>query len=181
MTSGSDRKVWWVCDKGHRYQASVANRAKGKGCPYCTGRKVLADFNDLETTSPEIAAEWHPTRNGDLTPRDVTSGSHTMVWWRCPVGHEWEAQIKSRALQGTGCPYCSNKRVLKGYNDLESCYPEIAAEWDSEKNAGLDPNEVTYGSGKVVWWRCAKGHSWRMLVYRRIEGRGCPECRKERK
>ena len=101
-----------------------------------------------------------------------------MAWWVCPEGHEWEAQIKSRTQQKTGCPFCSNKRVLKGHNDLASRHPEIAAEWDWDRNGGLAPDEVVFGSGKKVWWRCGKGHSWQMAVHRRIEGRGCPECRK---
>ncbi len=178
VTSGSDAKVWWVCERGHRYEATVANRVGGRGCPYCAGKRVLPGFNDLATVAPEVAAEWHPTRNGDLTPSDVGAGSHGMAWWLCSEGHEWRAQIKSRVQQGVGCPYCSNKRVLRGYNDLATRYPEIAAEWDWERNGDLTPSDVVFGSGKKVWWRCPEGHSWQMPIYRRVEGRGCPDCRK---
>ena len=75
----SNRKAWWICEKGHSFQAVIASRAKGTGCPYCTNRKVLAGFNDLATVEPRIAAEWHPTLNGALTPGDGHSGQHKKV------------------------------------------------------------------------------------------------------
>lgn len=180
VTPGSSRKVWWVCKEGHRYEASVANRVAGRGCPYCSGKRLLEGFNDLATISPAVAAEWNYDRNAGLSPSDVLAGSHRKAWWRCSQGHEWEAQIKSRVGQGVGCPYCSNKRALVGYNDLESCYPDIASEWDWERNGALKPSEVVFGSGKKVWWKCQEGHEWQMPVYRRIEGRGCPVCKKKK-
>lgn len=130
VTSGADVKVWWICGRGHHYQATVANRVYGRGCPYCGGRKVLEGFNDLASVAPEVAAQWHPTKNGHKKPNEVIAGSHAKAWWFCGKGHEWEAQIKSRVQQGVGCPYCANKRCLKGYNDFASQYPDLLAEWD---------------------------------------------------
>ena len=66
---GSHKKVWWQCSKGHDWQAIVSNRVLGKGCPYCAGQKVWIGFNDLSTTRPDLANEWHPMKNGDLTPQ----------------------------------------------------------------------------------------------------------------
>ena len=81
---------------------------RNSGCPYCAGKKVLAGFNDLATTEPEIAAQWHPALNGALTPRMVTAGSHKKVWWLCAEGHVWKAAIYSRTgKQRRGCPVCS--------------------------------------------------------------------------
>jgi hypothetical protein len=58
---------------------------------------------------PEVAAQWHPTKNGELTALDVSSGSNKKVWWKCNVGddHEWSAIIYSRAINGNKCPICS--------------------------------------------------------------------------
>ena len=82
----------------------------GSGCPYCGGRRVLAGFNDLATQAPEVAAQWHPTLNGNLTPSMVTAGSHRKAWWLCPLGHVWKAAVYSRTgKQKCGCPVCAGK------------------------------------------------------------------------
>jgi hypothetical protein len=108
VTPNSDKKVWWVCNKGHEWKATISNRNRSRGCPYCAGR-VVCDDNCLHTVNPSLAAEWHPVKNGRLTPRDVTPGSSKRVWWRCRKGHAWEAIINSRN-QGFGkCPFCRNR------------------------------------------------------------------------
>ena len=110
VTLTSNRKVWWICEKGHSFQTVIASRANGTGCPYCTNRKVLAGFNDLATVEPKIASEWHPTLNGALTPEMVTVGSTKKVWWECPLGHVWKATIYSRTgAKKCGCPVCAGK------------------------------------------------------------------------
>ena len=68
----------------------------------------------MPITDPLLLRQWHPLRNGDLSPRQVSPGSHRKVWWRCDRGHEWQAEVKSRALLGTGCPVCAGKAVLTG-------------------------------------------------------------------
>ena len=80
-----------------------------KGCPYCVNKKVLVGFNDLASIEPKIAAEWHPTLNGALTPEKVTAGSNRKVWWLCPEGHVWRTAISNRtnAKKRTGCPVCA--------------------------------------------------------------------------
>jgi hypothetical protein len=108
VTPGSEKKIWWVCEKGHEYQARIYNRNKGRGCPYCAGRSVCED-NCLKTIHPSLAAQWHPTRNGDLTANDVTPHSNKRVWWVCKNGHEWKALINSRSL-GVGCPICAGRK-----------------------------------------------------------------------
>ena len=108
-------KAWWICERGHSWQAVVFSRTKenSSGCPYCTGRKVLAGFNDLGTLKPGLAAEWHQPLNGELLPSDVTLGSNKKVWWRCCDGHVWQAAIYSRTRQrGSGCPVCAG--TVKG-------------------------------------------------------------------
>jgi hypothetical protein len=95
--------VWWICKAGHEWETRPADRIMGGGCPFCAGYKVLEGFNDFLTTHPKDAAEWHPTKNGDLTPRDVTATSDKAVWWLGQCGHAWEATpgFKSR---GNVCP-----------------------------------------------------------------------------
>lgn len=83
---------------------------------------TIIGYNDLATTHPNLTKEWHPTKNGDLTPNKVTSGSIKKVWWLDECGHEWYATINHRT-NGRCCPYCSNKKVLKGFNDLATTHP----------------------------------------------------------
>jgi len=104
VTPRSSRKVWWICNKGHEWESSIVSRSKGNGCPYCSGQKVCKD-NCLETIAPDLAKEWHPTKNGELTPRDVTKGSMKKVWWRCSKGHAWQATVNNR-YHGASCKKC---------------------------------------------------------------------------
>ena len=108
VTPTSNRKAWWLCPRGHSFQAVIAARTNGSDCPYCSNRKVLKGFNDLATLHPRVAAEWHPTLNGALTPEQVTPGSRKKVWWRCAFGHVWKAVIYPRTgPKKCGCPVCA--------------------------------------------------------------------------
>ena len=128
VTAGNSRKVWWRCEKGHSWQATIASRTSGCGCPVCANRKILPGFNDLATTHPALAAEWHPIKNGDLTPQKISYGYDKKVWWRCTNGHEWQAAPKTRVRMGAGCPICANDVAQAGYNDLTTLFPAVAAE-----------------------------------------------------
>lgn len=107
---GSQKKVWWKCKEGHEWAAIICNRSSGKGCPYCANRKTLQGFNDIATLQPELAAEWHPTKNGKLTPDMVTVGSGKKVWWKCKEGHEWQAIIYNRIGRSQCCPICARQK-----------------------------------------------------------------------
>ena len=179
VTAGSTRKVYWKCANGHEWSAGISSRHKGSGCPYCAGNRAIAGTNDLSTTNSELAAEWHPTKNGDLLPTQVTAGSNKKVWWLGKCGHEWKAVIHSR-VAGNGCPFCSNEIVLPGFNDFATTHPLIAAEWNYRRNGDLSPEDFTYGSERKVWWLCAKcGNEWEATINNRTNGyfkTGCPKC-----
>ncbi len=177
VMAGNSRKVWWRCEKGHSWQATIASRASGCGCPVCANRKILPGFNDFATTHPALAAEWHPTKNGDLTPQKISYGYDKKVWWLCTNGHEWQAAPKTRVRMGAGCPICANDVVQAGYNDLATTYPEIASQWDFARNGNLTPKDVFPGTEKKVWWVCGHGHHWRVAVSARTKRQsGCPYC-----
>jgi G:T-mismatch repair DNA endonuclease (very short patch repair protein) len=177
-SSGSAKKAWWLGDCGHAWEAAPKTRLKGNGCPFCSNRAVLAGFNDLATTQPEIAAQWHPTKNGDLTPQDVTEGSKVVVWWVDEHGHEWDVQVKLR--RQFGCPICSGKRILPGFNDLATKNPALAAEWHLDKNAHLDLATISPYSHEKVWWLGECGHEWSSELRSRFAGKGCPFCKNKR-
>ncbi|MGD0712108.1 MAG: zinc-ribbon domain-containing protein, partial [Bacteroidales bacterium] len=173
VTAGSNKKVWWICNNGHEWQATISNRTKGSGCPYCSGR--LADKNNsLLKLNHKLAKEWHPTLNNKLKSNDVRPGSSKKIWWLCSKGHEWEATVSSRNT-GIGCPYCSGR-----FADDETCLtktnPVLAKEWHPVKNEKITPNDVKAGSHLKVWWLCKKGHEWQAVIGSRNTGVGCPFC-----
>ena len=173
LTVGSERKVWWKCSKGHEWEAVCYSRIAGNQCPICSGRQVLIGYNDLYTLMPEVALQWHPTKNSEFTSKDVTINSHRKVWWLGACGHEWEAPISERT-RGRGCPICKSKKVVAGINDLATTHPFLAKQWHPSKNE-KKPTQVLPQSNKSVWWVCEKGHEWEALVYSR-KHRGCPYC-----
>lgn len=182
ITPSSNKKVFWRCCKcGGSWEARFADRNRRVGCPYCSGKKALPGYNDLATKFPDIAREWDYDKNGNLLPSDVTAFSMKAVNWICKQGHSYSSTIARRTAQGQGCPYCAGKRVLVGFNDLGTKFPEIAGEWDLEKNAPLLPNSITYGSSKKVWWKCHTcGYEWIASVGTRTSGEGCKVCGNKR-
>lgn len=196
----SNIKVGWICEKGHKYEATIGNRTvNNHGCPFCSGSRLLRGYNDFETwcknnAREDLLNEWNYEKNNGMKPSDILQGgAGKKFWWIGSCGHEWDAVISSRitARQGktghvktAGCPYCSNppKRILVGFNDLESWCKKnqrenILREWDYEKNE-IKPTEVTFGSGKYVWWKCSKNHEWKTQASYRTTGSktNCPIC-----
>ena len=178
ITFGSNKKVWWKGTCGHEWQASVKARSNGEKCPICSGARVIAGINDLQTTHPEIASEWSE-KNLPLKPDEVNAKSRKNVWWRCgKCGNEWKSVINAR-VKGTVCPVCAEREVLAGYNDLATTDNQLLSEWDYEQNK-LKPTEVSRTSAKRAWWKCRHGHSWSMKINERtILNKGCRICEQE--
>lgn len=175
--AGTNKKVYWFCEKGHSYQARIANRVNGNGCPYCAGKHPVKGENDLLTVAPALSAEWNYERNKSLSPEEFTSGSNKKVWWKCSkCGEEWEATICSRYI-GRGCPYCAGKKAVPGKTDLATTNPELIKEWVYEKNGEVTPNTVMRGSRYKAWWKCKEcNYEWQATVGSRSNGRCCPHC-----
>lgn len=183
----SGKKVWWVCDKDKDHppwSATIANRSLGRGCPCCASRLAItrrvSNDNCLATMHPRLAAQWHPTKNGNRTPSDFTVSSSQKVWWQCDKGkdHAWEAIIANRTYKASGCPYCAGQMVCAD-NCLQTVNPRLAAQWHPTKNGTLTPSDVTPGSSRrKVWWQCVKKHAWQATVRSRSRGSGCPACAK---
>ncbi len=171
VTRRSTARLMWQCEKGHTWIATVLNRTPPTStqCPFCSGRKVLAGFNDLATLFPELAkqvAGWDP--------RTVTPGCNQRKKWCCEKGHIWNAAVVNRTPPSSeGCPVCAGRKVLAGFNDLATTFPEVA-----KQAFGWDPSTVTVKSNVYCKWRCEKGHTWSARVADRTppEGRGCPTC-----
>ena len=175
ISYGSSRRVWWKCGKGHSWQTAVYSRNRGSGCPYCTGRYRQAARNDLAARYPSLAQEWDMEKNWPVMPRDVPADSSRIFWWKCSVGHGWRSSVRTRTSGGR-CPVCEGKKMLPGQDDLATLKPELAAQWDYERNKPYLPQSVRLGGKRRFWWRCPKGHVWRTTLATRMAGMGCPYC-----
>ena len=207
VTANSNRKVWWLYQYDDpntgkhfefEWESSINNRNKGRGCPYLAGKAVYYGFNDLETVNPELAKQWHPTKNGDLKPAQVAASSDKKIWWILPYDDsktgkhfefEWQDTVNNRN-KGYGCPFISGHAVWPGFNDLVTVNPGLATQWHPTKNTDLKPTQVTIGSAKKVWWflpydvplDCPVKHlrgkhfnfEWRAAIISRNSGLGCP-------
>jgi hypothetical protein len=135
VTVGSNKVIHWICSEGHRYEQQMAAKIRGRGCAVCAGKKILTGFNDMATTHPEVSTEWHPTKNGELSPDAVRAGSHQKVWWLGKCGHEWKAALYHRTGSSRGCAVCAGKQAVVGFNDALSIAPaHIINEYDNSKN-----------------------------------------------
>jgi very-short-patch-repair endonuclease len=176
ITYTSSKKVWWKCDKvdDHEWYTSVQGF---RSCSVCNGKTVVLS-NCLKTLRPDLAKQWHPTKNGDLTPYDVTVKSGKRVWWKCEKAddHEWISGVHNRS-NGAGCHMCTNRKIVKS-NCLATTHPKIAQEWHKTKNGDLTPYMVSAGFGTKIWWTCDKGldHEYQTKILHRTHGSNCPFC-----
>jgi hypothetical protein len=181
VTVASGLPVWWKCQRNaaHEWQAPPGRRSSGNGgCPFCSGRRVSSEVSLL--TRPDVLREWDAIRNGDLDPADLSVTSHRKVWWLCPIdpAHSWEAMVDNRIRHSSGCPYCSGRRSTMSAS-LQARSPELALQWNHQKNGELEPDQISTAASKRVWWICpvASDHEWTESVPSRLRGRGCPYCR----
>ncbi|QST02126.1 hypothetical protein IMZ31_21995 (plasmid) [Pontibacillus sp. ALD_SL1] len=173
VTSRSTKKVWWKCEHGHEWETTPVSRAKGAGCLVCTNQ-IAGGTNTLAYANPNLAAEWHPTYNGELTPDDVIANSSHKRWWKCEKNHEWEATVHSRNA-GNKCPYCRGFYTTEE-NALATIAPRLVHEWHPTHNGELTPENVSYATHEKVWWKCQYGHEWEANVWNRVNGNRCPDC-----
>ena len=171
---GSGHKAWWRCQScDHVWLATINDRTSGGGCPACAG-KIPTSKTSLSAKYPELIQEWDAEKNLPLVPENVMPRSNKSAFWKCSKGHGYQAQIAARSA-GSGCPFCAGKKVAPE-RSLAALHPELAREWDLSRNPD-GPHDVTAGSNRLRWWKCAKGHSWQATVWHRSSGRGCPVCR----
>lgn len=176
---GSNRKLLWRCLKekcGDSFKSTWGSIYYGQGCGVCAGRQVGLS-NCLAIKNPIIFKEWHPTKNGFLSPYDVTASSDKHVWWICSKNpkHEWKARIADRN-KFSGCPFCASAKPYED-NNLLIHNPELCEEWNYEKNKKR-PEEYLPNSMEIVWWKCKKcSNLWESTINNRNYGNGCPKCK----
>lgn len=176
VTRGSDKKAWWYCDKCNEvFDCSIAHRIAGRGCPYCSCKRV-GRFNNLAYCFPKIAKEWHPTKNGDLTPYDVAKYSNQNFWW-LNEQREWQTPVAYRTNKK---PQKIKKKIPKQSIKKVTEYmwttnPELAKLLANPE----DGYKYTHGSTKKVDWKCPEcGEILKGKSISNISKRGlsCPQC-----
>ena len=191
VSCGTNKKVWWLCPKSceygclHVYEQSINKKVNGQRCPYCSiCPKKICYHQSLAFKYPQHATQWHPTKNGDLTPSKITCHNNQMVWWlclnKCEYGclHEYQ-QIVSDKTKGIGCPWCSKApRNMCYHQSFEFKYPQHATQWHPTKNGDLTPSKITCHNNQMVWWLCIKcDNDFLQSIKNRSYGRGCSFCK----
>ena len=159
ITKGSNKKVCWVCEKGHTYEQIVKSKCKGVGCPICANKLILKGYNDLATTNPELLDEWDYKKNdiNKITPFNITKGTEKKVWWICKNCNQSYECFPYSKNKNVGCPYCSSKLIKKGLNDIFTKEPKWKKSWDFRKNkeSGINPYLLGRNSHVKAWWICS--------------------------
>lgn len=185
----SSRRVWWRCREGHEWFVRPSDRRRGERCPDCAKklsaikRSTPKPGESLQDAFPEIAADWHPTKNLPVTPADVNPGAKGKRWWQCRTcGWDWETDPDHRTRSKRGCPDCARTKISRDKSipgpgeSLAEKMPELAAEWHPTLNAPLTPFNIRPRGKSFVWWQCRSGHVWRAKVAPRAVGIGCSDC-----
>jgi DNA-directed RNA polymerase subunit RPC12/RpoP len=179
VTLGTGQRFYWKCKICNRsYLALPSKIAEGSVCS--KHRNLLKyDGNDLVTKHPELLKYWDYEKN-DVNPSEIFGGGERVVYWKCEKGHSYTKSILKR-VRGEGCPICAGKKVLVGFNDLSTVCLDVAKTWNYPKNGDVLPVHITAHSNKKFWWICEHGHEWEAKVCNRVNGRGCPECAKQKR
>jgi hypothetical protein len=174
-SKNSNKIIFLKCVNNHSFKSNPYKFSIGQRCPYCANRLVFQGFNDLATVNPEIANQLDEKKS-KTTAKEITKSSGKLLWWKCSNGHNYKSRVNDRT-RGVGCPYCANKKILKGFNDLVTTNKIVAKTWDFKKNSLFKPEQFTKGSDKIVFWKCKKGCSWSTKIGRRIKQTKCPICK----
>lgn len=162
---------------GEYFYMTWQHISRGTGCPICRGLQV-GKFNNLGYCSPHLIKEWHSENEINIERVSSNSGRH--AYWICKdcgygKNKEWYSRITDRVNKKSGCPACSGA-VVSDKNRLSIIFPEIAYEWDNDKNEDT-PNDVSFGSQKNRYWICSKCEdSYSSSIKDRTSGVGCPKC-----
>tara|TARA_B100000315_G_scaffold59102_1_gene53617 strand:+ start:749 stop:1126 length:378 start_codon:yes stop_codon:yes gene_type:complete len=113
--------------------------------------------NTLVELFPEVASEWHPTKNGEVKVSEIVAGANGRFWWRCGVSddHEWATSVANRTRNGSGCPMCAGQWAsVRGPKNPAIKHPHLSREWHSTKNGELQLDQMALSSRLRIWWKC---------------------------
>ena len=178
------KRIWLQCPTcGYEWRESLrGTRKESRKCPSCHGGRghyLAKGSNDLGSKRPDVARQFDPELNGGLRAEGLHVHAGAMVWWRGPCGHVWREKVSMRSMRvDDSCPYCKNRKLLRGFNDLATAHPDMAAMWHPRMSKRLKPTGVQAVSRKPAWWRGECGHVYQMAVRDRVRAKPgyCPYC-----
>jgi len=179
VSIGSSKKIWWKCPDCHcswcLSSCEMKSREQVGFCTSCSGQSV-SDKNRMIVLYPKTAEEWDYRKNSNIDISDITYSSNKKVWWVCSLcGNNYKRSVSQKIKEVTGCPKC-NRYSLTNKNRFSVLFPEIATEWDYDKNKN-DPSEYSFGSRVKMWWICPIcNSSYDCSISNRVHDRGCPVC-----
>ncbi len=133
------------------------------------------------------AQYWHPTKNGNLQPRDITLKSGRKIWFLCPeCNHDFDIIPKDITIRNRWCRFCANQQLCDN-DSCELCYSKSFASsdksqyWIYEMNNNIKPRDVFKSTGSSFWFKCIDcSHSFNAILNDISSGRWCPFCAKKR-
>lgn len=174
IKSGSHRIIKWECIQGHTYERPLRQQVENTQCPICNPKRKSVASKTLDIAVPDSIHYWDYDKN-EKYPYDFKQFSNIPVWWVCDNSHSYELKIQNFS-KGVRCPYCDNRKVLSGFNDLSYIYPEVAQFFSSDNN--LTPDRVIATSSKKFIWECNYGHQWECSIDKIVKYGQCPVCKK---
>ena len=171
VTPKSGKRAWWICSKGHEWNAIVSSIANGTGCPFCAGQRLVPE-NSFARKYPNLAKFWDLQKN-KITPDLVSAGTSKKFWFICDKGHSFDVSLNNATSLGRWCRYCAGQ-VATDKNNILKLAPELAEEWHPKNKT--KPSNFLPQSHHTVWWLCNAGHEWKAAIYSRYTGSGCPYC-----
>ena len=177
VTEYSNKCVKWICrnNKDHKWEARFQWRSRGQGnCNICRGYQYGKMFYEDHAEYEQ----YYDTSKNQRPFHSLSNMSNDYVWWKCSNGHSFERTVYNTARMGSfRCPVCENLIVQIGENDLASQYPDLAKEYNVEKNGALPQDVSIASSSNETWWKCSEGHEFQRSVYNRIHRFSeCPVC-----
>lgn len=173
----ASRDAFWICaDCGGEYRARLSYILEGKStCPYCENRRALPGGNTLKARYPEIAKMW--SNNNVFDADHVLPNSAAHALWNCPeCNGEFSASVRDIVNNVADCPYCSDRKVLPGFNSVQKIYPTRSIYWS--KNNNKDADRILYNSTSYALWNCPDcGGEYSAKVVNFVEQMAdCPYC-----
>lgn len=195
FTPGSNHKATFVCERcGRKFTCEIVNAVKWKRklCKKCSmsenglncTKRIVEERGSLADFFPEVINEWDNKKNGAITPNSIPPHYKNKVYWKCQkCGYEWFQSPAGRIHHDilSKCPHCAGRVAMKGVDDLETLYPDIAKEWDYERNGNVLPSQIRPRSSQLRYWICSKhGTSFKAAPANRVRGCGCIKCKGEK-
>ena len=187
LSEAKNKKYIWLCDCCNLEFneklsivldkfSNINNRELKKICPYCN-KKIPKPEESLGYKKPFLKSEWLENINGDIY--NVFSNSNDIIEWICRKCHRnFKAKISNRAEDDKCCPYCSNRILIKGINDLATTHPHLIKEWSNLNDRQLSC--LTNKSSYKAWWKCSVcSNTYQQVVSSKLISKtSCPYCRK---